>query len=124
MVQNDGPGPSGSRWEPTPQPLGSMDAHPRRSAPSAPSGPAPTASRRRHRRPVVAVLLTLLGAGAVTAGAAYTQGDGAPSASPTSQVAGSGERDGRHRPDGDHGDGHRPAQRTTDDQAGPSGAGS
>jgi hypothetical protein len=49
MVQNDWTSPSGSRWEP----------------PAPPSdrvvGPEP---RRRYRRPVVAVLLTAMGAGA------------------------------------------------------------
>jgi hypothetical protein len=99
-VQNDWSSPSGSRWEPVPQPGG----------PASPVSPgtgtvpvverAPKEPRRRHRRPVVAVLLTVLGAGAVTGGAAYAEGDGAgasaPAAPTSSHVAGDGDHGGRH----------------------------
>jgi len=93
MAQNDWSSPSGSRWEPLAPPTAQA------------VDPAP---RRRDRRPVVAVLLTLLGAGAVTTGAAYAQGDGTvagvPPAPATSHVArsssgGGGERH-THEPHG------------------------
>jgi hypothetical protein len=105
-VQNDWSSPSGSRWEPVPQP-GSTD--PSLGSPPGPVRPVPTVApaavpRRRHRRPLVAVLLTVLGAGAVTGGAAYVHDDGA-GASPTptsSHVTGSGDHGGR-RDHGPHG---------------------
>jgi hypothetical protein len=101
-VQNSWSSPSGSRWEPVPQP----DDVAARSVGSAPgAGPATarraaaSEPRRRYRRPVVAVLLTLLGAGAVTGGAAYAQGDGtlagAPPAPAGSHVARSGDHGDR-----------------------------
>jgi hypothetical protein len=81
--------PSGSRWEPVPQ-----DVVPS----SAPTPALRTAldvregvvePRRRYRRPALAVLLTLLGVGTVTAGAAYEHSGGSSPAGPvTSQVAG------------------------------------
>lgn len=66
------------------------------------------------------MLLTLLGAGTVTAGAVYVQGD-APTTAPTSQVSTDDEHDGRHVQDGTGG-GHRHGPRSGDDQPAPSGA--
>jgi hypothetical protein len=87
MAQNDWSSPSGSRWEPVPPP--------RSVAPAGGSAPAAGRARRvssdpcpRFRRPLIAVLLTMLGAG--TASAAYAEGDGTgtPPASASSHVAG------------------------------------
>jgi hypothetical protein len=129
MVQNDGPGPSGSRWEPASPP--GVEGVPTSAPPSVDAGDGRQVdgSRRRRRFPLAALLVTLLGAGAVTAGAAYAQGPastpGVPTGASSSRVAGS-EGDGRfaHGADGDgdepHGD-HRRGPRTGDEQPLPSG---
>lgn len=119
-MQNDGTSPSGSRWEPVPGPAAPEAALPAPAPEGA--GDAAARTRRRYRRPVLAVLLTLVGAGTVTAGAAYVQG-GTPTGAPTSQVAGADEHDGRHAQDGSGG-GHRHGPRTDGDQPAPSGASS
>jgi len=120
-VQNEWSSPSGSRWEPAPQqtvegvqtlppPAGGGD------------GKQVAGPRQRRRRPVAAVLLTLAGAGAVTAGAAYVQGADGPTVAPTSQVAGDGS--GRHAygadGEGRHGD-HRGGPRGDGEPPLPSG---
>jgi hypothetical protein len=109
-VQNDWSSPSGSRWEPVPQPGGLSPSNgvPSDGVPSddVAGDPASTAApRRRARRPVVAVLLAVLGVGAVTAGAACTQGDGAPAPGPASRASsqvsrGTGHGDHHHGPRG------------------------
>ncbi len=97
-VQNDWWTPSGSRWEPVPE---ATTATAPEMAPEIVSPlPARTTPRRAHRRTAAALLLTLLGAGAVSAGAAYAQSDGAaagrPPGPPSSQVTGDGGHGGRH----------------------------
>ena len=58
-MQNEWSSPSGSRWEPAPQQtVGGVQAARRRGRGEAAAG---TAAQRR--RPVAAVLLTLVGAG-------------------------------------------------------------
>ena len=86
-MQDEWTSPSGSRWEPVAPP-----AH--RAVAAEP--------RRRSRRPVVAVLLTVLGAGVVTSGATYAHGDAPAVSTPagsTAEVAGTGHHDGPHRHD-------------------------
>ena len=116
-MQDEWSSPSGSRWEPVPGPAARGAAQ--AVGVPADAGAPEVRTRRRYRRPVLAVLLTLLGAGTVTAGAAYVQGD-APAAAPTSQVSADDEHDGRHVQDGDGG-GHRHGPRSGDDQPLPSG---
>lgn len=124
-MQDDWSSPSGSRWEPVPQhvPVAQPDAAPASAAGGTPSVPA----ERSRRGRAVAVLLTLLGAGAVATGVAYEHGS---SATPTdqpvaqsSQVAGTDDHPDRGSPDGDRSHGHRGGPRTSDGQpVDPSGA--
>jgi hypothetical protein len=116
-VQDDWSGTSGSRWEPVPE---AGTAGTARDEPEI-----EPVTRRRRVRPVVAVLVTLLGAGAVTGGAAYAQRDATPTGAPASQVATGDEHAGRHGPGVEGADGgHRRGPRTGDEQAAPSGASS
>ena len=81
-MQNDWMSPSGSRWEP------------RGTAAVPTAGPEP---RHRYRRPVIAVLLTVLGSGAVTTGAVHAQGDVPGTSTPSGlrgPVAGGDHHDG------------------------------
>lgn len=126
-MQNEGSSPSGSRWEPTSQPeVGGRQAPP--PAADVLGGRQVVEPRRRRWHAVAAVLTTLVGVGAVTAGGAYAQGVGStpshPTGAPTSQVAGDGggryARDAAgdaHGPLGDHRRGRRPG----DEQRLPSG---
>jgi len=128
-VQNEWTSASGSRWEPASLP--GVEGVPTPAPPSVDAGDGRqvVGPRRRRRLPLAAVLVTLLGAGAVTAGAAYAQGPGSTPGVPTGasslQVPGN-EGDGRfaHGADGDgdgpHGD-HRRGPRTGDEQPLPSG---
>lgn len=90
-MQNDWSSPSGSRWEPVPRsgvsPLAAPDA------PEPGAGVARVPGARRSRRRGAAVVLTLLGAAGVTAGAAFV---------PSAHEAPGDERGARHAhgPDG------------------------
>ncbi|WP_344742742.1 hypothetical protein [Microlunatus spumicola] len=72
---------------------------------------------------MVAVLVTLLGAGAVTGSAAYAQRAASPTDAPPAQVASGEEHAGRHG-SGEGADGGNRGPRTGDEQAAPSGASS
>lgn len=115
-MQNNWSSPSGSRWEPTPQADGPDPSDGSVTDPAT-EPRAATAGLRRRRRPVAAVLLTLVGFGAATGGAVYLH-DGTAQAGPAAQspqVAGGDAH--RGKPDGEDGDReHRHGPRGGDEQ--------